>query len=320
MSYLSRAQSFVERGEIMRAFYQLVNGLQRNPSDEPALDLLVDLYIREFHSPGVERDLLLVLETVPQGIDIYEMIFASLEKSGDDRRLKSLVQTKERENLLQTHTDDSAPITHASSTPVLQFSHQQDEQRHAEFRHATSRAQAMDFSNVPVPQAQPSAPASVDHAPLPFDLAANPRTQETQKIDVEAHARPTHILDTGDTEYAPSRRRERAEEIVRSDIHSEQPRNAPAFEEEGATTGVFSSIDHYLDEEHRELRKELAQRGKIRLLWIGIAVAALIALLIFLAPSRTNAPAPETAAPAETEEETIDQPKIEEPLPADETP
>lgn len=316
MSYLSRAQSFVERGETMRAFYQLVNGLQRNPGDEPALDLLVDLYIREFHSPGVERDLLLVLESVPQGIDIYEMIYASLEKSGDDRRLKSLVQTREREDLLPFYADNPASAQPISTSPTLQFSHQQpDAPRQTSLSFMTpTEHKEQDKESAPH-----GTPQHADHTPQPFDLGANPRTLETQKIDVEVHRRPTHILDTGDTEYAPSTHDPMAENAIHRDVASSADRISFAFEEEGATTGVFSSIDHYLDEEHRELQNELAQRSKRRLLWIGLAVTAIIMLLIFLYPSNTNSTT--DANPTAPEDEAAsDRPAIEPPLPNHDTP
>lgn len=312
MSYLSRAQSFVERGEIMRAFYQLVNGLQRNPRDEHALDLLVDLYIREFQSPGVERDLLLVLEIVPQGIDLYEMIYASLEKSGDERRLKSLIQTREREQLLpdtaQASAQEDAGFAHDAT--ALQFSHQGAPQRQTQLSHVEPRGDA-GYEGLP---AHPAALKVAPHTPQPFDLNPNPRSEETQKLDLETHTRATHILTPGDAARAPGS----------SKLPSPQGADAQRVVqpvdtfEEHATTGVFSSIDLYLDEEHKELRQELAQRSKTRLLWIGAAVILLISLLIFVAPGRKNeAPASDSSSPEaeEPSDGAPDRPMIDEPLP-----
>lgn len=313
MSYLSRAQSFVERGEIMRAFYQLVNGLQRNPRDEHALDLLVDLYIREFQSPGVERDLLLVLEIVPQGIDLYEMIYASLEKSGDERRLKSLIQTREREHLLpdtaQASAHDGAGRAHDAT--ALQFSHQGVPQRQTQLNHAEARVDTVHGSISEHPTALKSAP---QHTSQPFDLSPNPRSEETQKLDLETHTRATHILTPGDAARAPeSPKRPSPQGTDAQRVF--QP--VDPFEEH-ATTGVFSSIDLYLDEEHKELRQELAQRSKTRLLWLGAAIVLLISLLIFAAPARKNAaPANDPSSPSaeEPSSDAPDAPVIDEPLP-----
>lgn len=303
MSYLSRAQSFVERGEIMRAFFQLVNGLKRNPDDEAALDLLVDLYIREFESPGVERDLLVVLERVPQGIDLYEVIYASLEKSGDDRRLKSLVQTRERENLLP---QDTAPAP-TQDAPVFSHPEPTTNARQTAFgQEQPARAQWQDVATQPTATVEP-APVTPD-APQPFDLEEGPRTRPTQKIDVSVHTARTHAL-------------------AMEKQHNEEPtREAPAvsshadtkpYDLENATTGVFSSIDLYLDEEHKELRKELAQRSKKRLVWIGAAVLVGILLLIFAYPRLMGTPTKDADIAPETPEATDasdDTPAIDEPI------
>jgi|GEM_PF-4350164 len=323
MSYLSRAQSFVERGEIMRAFYQLVNGLQRNPNDKHALDLLVDLYIREFQSPGVERDLLLVLEIVPQGVDIYEMIYASLEKSGDDRRLKSLIQTRERENLLPLSSSPSqeydlnAPV----EATTLRFSHQEAPQRQAKLNPPppeTTHAR-QEVSSVRSTQHPAALRIETVDTHLPFDLSPNPRTLATQKIDLAVHSRATHILTPNEAESVPPTESKHApKNNVPAKTHAE---NAKEFAEENATTGVFSSIDLYLDEEHKELRHELAQRSKKRLLWVGLGVLLLILLLVFAAPNhqRASSADAETDTPQEGSDATEAVPQIDEPLPADAT-
>lgn len=306
MSYLSRAQSFVERGEIMRAFFQLVNGLKRNPDDEPALDLLVDLYIREFESPGVERDLLIVLERVPHGIDLYEVIYASLEKSGDDRRLKSLVQTRERENLLpQAVQNAPAPDAPAFSQSPQNYAAVPTRQT-AFAEPAPRRVHWQDVATQPTATIEPA--PTQEATQQPFDLEEGPRTRPTQKIDVSVHSAQTHAL------AMEKQKQERTTTDAAAVGATDAQRT---YDIENATTGVFSSIDLYLDEEHKALRQELAQRSKKRLIWIGAVVLIGIALLIFAYPrsgdtseetTETTEDSAEEIAPKDPDAPTIDEP------------
>lgn len=313
MSYLSRAQSFVERGEIMRAFYQLVNGLRRNPHDERALDLLVDLYIGDFDSPGVEKDLLVVLGVVPQGIDIYEMIYASLEQSGDERRLKSLVQTRERENLLPpepeaTHIDaqgSTDPYAHPAD-PATEH-HGVPGPRQAQFVQApldTSTRDDGQWRMTPHHDA-PNHHAG-DHEVLAYDL--DHPNLPIDSADPTIHSAPTKILEAV-TAPQPA-----VETIDGRRVKIKA--NEMNYSDASAMDGVFSSIDTYLDEDHQELRQELADRSKKRFLWIGFAILVIIAILIFAYPSKeTPSTSSDSVDESSSEIENVeDIPKIEKPI------
>lgn len=310
MSYLSRAQSFVERGEIMRAFYQLVDGLQRNPDDEQALDLLVDLYIGDFDSPGVERDLLVVLGVVPQGIDIYEMVYASLEQSGDERRLKSLVQTREREGLLQPAPEVDHVAPHEAAAPDLDAAtsapHAITGPRHTQFTGAQDLSQSHDGQWSVAPDLDQPPHHDDDNQALAYDLArpSPPRPQH----DSAVHSAPTSILDAV---TAP----QPAVKTIDGRPVKITP-NETAENDGSAMEGVFSSIDVYLDEEHKELRQELANRSKKRFLWVALGVVIIIALLIFASPAKETTATPSEAAdaPRVQEESPNNAPKIEKPI------
>lgn len=310
MSYLSRAQSFVDRGEIMRAFYQLVDGLQRNPHDERALDLLVDLYIGDFDSPGVERDLLVVLGVVPQGIDIYEMVYASLEQSGDERRLKSLVQTREREGLLQPESEANHLGPHESSTPETEGEshghHAISGPRHTQFSAAQDAEQPRDGQWSVAPEHDLPPHHDEDHQALAYDLQ-HPSPTRPQH-DPALHSAPTSILEAV---TAP----QPAVSTVETRPVTPTP-NETADGTGSAMTGVFSSIDVYLDEEHKELRQELANRSKKRFLWIAVVVVIIIALLIFASPAQEATPTQSDAVGEHSvQDEGIDAvPKIEKPI------
>lgn len=309
MSYLSRAQSFVERGEIMRAFYQLVNGLQRNPHDERALDLLVDLYIGDFDSPGVERDLLVVLGVVPQGIDIYEMIYASLEQSGDERRLKSLVQTRERENLLPqdpepAHLEHHHPLD-ARGSGVEEGLRAISGPRHAQFSGAQDAPQSDGQWHL-APSDERPYHADDDYDVLAYDLEQPNPARGGHNLDI--HSAPTKSLD------AVTAPQSAVKNIDGRPVKSST--SETSYGDGSAMDGVFSSIDIYLDEEHQELRQELADRSKNRFLWVGLGVIIIITFLIFAYPTQdsTNASTNTAGENTPAAEDGDEGPKIDEPI------
>ncbi len=262
-SYLSRAKSLSERREPMRAFYQLVNGLRKNPRDEQALEMLVDIYIRDIETPGVEQDLLKTLSIVPEGASLCEMIENTLEKSEDHRRLKSLLQTKEEQHLFQ----EPAPVYHEAPLDRQQT---QFEPAHHTGRHTST----------PLTEAPVLTVRSPDEAVLPAYEYLEPIPASS----------PVH---------APATPPERSQDPLRADEtipHTAPPTSAPydrhtktSIREERATTGVFSSIDTYLEDSSAEIEEELAQKSKKRLALIALFVILAIALLIFAKPSKNDA-------------------------------
>lgn len=275
MSYFPRAESLLQRGEIMRAFYVLVNGLRNDPSDEIALNMMVDIYIAEIDSPGLEADLLGVLVLMPNGFDIYEMIEATLEQSGDSRRLKSLLQFRQREQLW-TH-DPPPPANHEFHAPPHESSRHQ-----SSFEAVTHAYPASHQEHVPpqqfahpssYPAQQPPHLASVNHH---YADAHYPPEQPTNEFYRPSQPSP-NLLDAGPTQS--------------SQTHFEDDYSDNG---ESATTGMFSSIQHYLDEQHAELSEELSQRSRNRLLLIGAAVMAALVLLTLV--FRGDSPATEKTA------------------------
>lgn len=288
MSYLSRAESMVDRGQTMRAFFVLVNGLRQNPNDEHALNLLVDLYIRDIDSPGVETELLQVLQVVPNGLDIYEMIHASLEQSGDDRRLKSLLQHRERQGLLPDLPAPPPPLEHA---PHL-----------AEFDTPTAGRESR-VQRVAPPQ--PIAGYPMDdgrHAHQGFGMLNAPIAETTPQGDLDWLAPP------------PSSRRPQPMPPPAMDVSTALVDDSEDASQETATTGMFSSINAYLSDQHRVVNEELALRSKRRLLWVGVGVLLLIVLLLVLTSNQGG----EASSVEVTNEPAPEGPVITEPIPADE--
>lgn len=104
---------------------ELVRAVKKDPRATEELNMAVDLYLRGFTTPGVERDLLMCLDRVPNGIDIYEMIETALENEDDDKRIKALRTTRHKEQLCQPVYEhvSAGPHSHQGGMHAAPYGH-----------------------------------------------------------------------------------------------------------------------------------------------------------------------------------------------------
>lgn len=112
MAFLERAKSMHERGETVRAAVVLAEGLKREPDAIEALEWLLHLYVEEIPNPGMEREILQILELQPNGTELLALVVAELEEMGADEKIDALERVRERDNLLP----DEPPEEHVDPT------------------------------------------------------------------------------------------------------------------------------------------------------------------------------------------------------------
>jgi hypothetical protein len=108
MSFFDRAKNLYNRGEAVRAAVLLAEGLKRNPGEADALEWLLDLYVRELPTSGIESELIQILANQPNGRVLYEVVENALETSGAYDKLKALDDCRRRAGVLP-EVDDSQP-------------------------------------------------------------------------------------------------------------------------------------------------------------------------------------------------------------------
>ncbi len=97
---MERAESMAERGDPLRTALILSEGLRRDPGNVDAVDWLLNLYVNEVPRPGMEREVLRVLELQPDGFDLYEVVEARLSEMGQEEKLVRLRRVRTRNQLL----------------------------------------------------------------------------------------------------------------------------------------------------------------------------------------------------------------------------
>lgn len=90
-----------ERGEAPRAAFMFANGLVRDPDNEEALNWLLMLYVEKIEKPGMERDILRVLDTQRDGLELYELVETRLSERGEAEKIDALRKMRERGGFLK---------------------------------------------------------------------------------------------------------------------------------------------------------------------------------------------------------------------------
>ena len=339
MSYLQRAQSMHERGEFVRAAILLADGLRRSPGDEEALQQLLDVYLRDISTPGIEKEILQALERQPDGLDLYDLIERQLDAAGDLRRIEALRKTREYLGVLvepdpyvaPAPADPSAgyaatPSRHADgagrhsghgghAAPVPEEPAQfQTDNYTAATDPPSPRPSEPPTSRVSRPQG-PAAPRLPDVAaapqaspatrpPAPSGLAAHAAHPNTAHANT-AHANTAHAAPQShqagqhrpeDPPTMPGSRaatgqREYAWDRFSNPIATTDGQEYDELGQETATTGVFSSVDAYLEQQSsadQEHDRFLLRRR--RLLLGLVAISAVAILLVFARPSGEHSP------------------------------
>jgi hypothetical protein len=103
MAFLERAKSMYEQQEVVRAATILAEGLKRDPAQVQALEWLMELYVHELPSPGLERELLCILEQQANGQELFELMERELEGEAGEDKLHALRKVMQRERITLRH-------------------------------------------------------------------------------------------------------------------------------------------------------------------------------------------------------------------------
>ncbi len=109
MGFFERAAAAQRVGDHARAFIVLSAGLKRQPDHQDALDELVHLYIHDIPNPGMERDLLAVLDVQVTGLDTFDVIVAELQEAGDHHKIRALEEVRDRGGFLSNPPVEEPP-------------------------------------------------------------------------------------------------------------------------------------------------------------------------------------------------------------------
>jgi hypothetical protein len=100
MTYLERAKLMHGRGDAVRAAYILAEGLRRDPRNAEALEWLLHLYVEEVPQPGMENDVLLILDRQPNGRELLAIVEAELRELRHEAKLLAIRKVQARDGLV----------------------------------------------------------------------------------------------------------------------------------------------------------------------------------------------------------------------------
>ncbi|QDG54348.1 tetratricopeptide repeat protein [Persicimonas caeni] len=91
-NFEQRAQKALDRGQPVRSAVLLIEGLKRQPDERAALDFLIDLYVDELTSAGLEYDLTGVLVLQSDSEQLFRDILRRLDPAGKASMGRELVR------------------------------------------------------------------------------------------------------------------------------------------------------------------------------------------------------------------------------------
>lgn len=293
MSFIERAESMVQRGDFARAAFMLANGLMREPDHREALERLLDIYLLHISSPGAERDILRVLDIQDDGFELYEFIESRLDAADDRKRIESLRRIREREGLLpdpppeEVFVSDVVPVKPGALQVPVEDAPAESSRVASGFNEDRGDEEADTLPYV-------DSGALPRKALAPEDGRAGDSASDTRAVLHSSLNQPGATMPAA--EAAHDGRWQRFQE-PRAGLQHEPEE---AGERESATTGMFSSIDLYV-EEQQDVNHLLERRRKRRLLLLFVLTLLAISLLIFVLPGGDG-----------------DEPSVEEPVVAEE--
>ncbi|MBN1947823.1 MAG: hypothetical protein JW797_19305 [Bradymonadales bacterium] len=95
MSFMDRARALYQRGDAIRAAFLLAEGIKRSPGEEEALRWFLQIYVEDIDSPGLEQELIRVLQTQPDGQQLLELVSSELAERGQEARLGFLTRVRQ---------------------------------------------------------------------------------------------------------------------------------------------------------------------------------------------------------------------------------
>jgi hypothetical protein len=256
-----------ERGDAARAAFMFANGLLRDPDNEDALNWLLMLYVEKIEKPGMERDILRVLETQPDGLELFELIETRLAEQDRADKIEALRRMRDREGYLDEQPE---PAEH----------------------------------EVP-PAPEESNEQKSDDVPSGSDEDAQDseerRSGSSRALDRESREWSDG---TGSLGEAGEDAWREFEDPFR-EAEEEQTEGEETFRRTTATTGVYSSLNAISEEKaKRELREYYARKRKIQILFGLVIIAIVSAVLLFAFPQDESSGSAQTGenAPAEMAE------------------
>ena len=94
MPFTVRAEALLKRGEAVRAAVVLSEGIKRNPSNKEALHCFLQIYVEELEQTGLEQSLVQVLDTQPNGDELFSLVCSELKERQQFSRLKFLCRVR----------------------------------------------------------------------------------------------------------------------------------------------------------------------------------------------------------------------------------
>ena len=114
MTFYDRAKNAYSRGDTVRAAFVLAEGLKRTPEHAEALEWLMELYVKELRTTGIEGELIEILSTQANGRVLYEVLENELEEAEAYQKLKALDDARRNAGALpEPSTTASEPATTA---------------------------------------------------------------------------------------------------------------------------------------------------------------------------------------------------------------
>lgn len=282
-----------ERGDAASAAFMFANGLLRDADNEEALNWLLMLYVEKIPKPGMEREVLKVLERQPDGFELFELIETRLAEQGAADKIDALWQMRERTGYLRERASAAVvppPIEPAGEDGPLSTGRVPNETRK---REATAMSDA-----VPARTNERGRGPSRD---VPAVTAEEPNATEHHRAD---------DWSDGSRGYDASEDWSAFDEVD-ANYRTEDAPPDRSFRRTTATTGVYSSLNAISEERARQdLRDYYAKRRKIQIL-IGLGLIAVLAgVLLFLFPGDESVPGDPSQSP--TQESTAPgQPTLE---------
>lgn len=94
MSFMERARSLYERGEHVRTAFVLAEGIKRDPSREDALHWFLQVYVEDVNQPGLEQELVRVVEMQPNGTQLLDLVCDEMRERQQFERLSFLERVR----------------------------------------------------------------------------------------------------------------------------------------------------------------------------------------------------------------------------------
>lgn len=95
MTFMDRASALYQRGDAVRAAFVLAEAIKRNPSHEEAVAWFLRIYVEDVEGPGLEQEVVRVIESQPEGESLMEAVCSELKRRQEYDRLSYLNRVRQ---------------------------------------------------------------------------------------------------------------------------------------------------------------------------------------------------------------------------------